>query len=512
LENNPDPVISRQQIIAPHIVQHLEQGLNADEKQLEAGYVTGYNSYLAHVGGAKGVPDPTCRGKSWVKPITLFDSYLLFYQDMLEQSSGKVIRGITEAAPPTPAPATHQGAASPARTARALAAAWRAQTSTVGINAVAIGSAGTRDHLGLLLANPHQPWFGAGRFYQAQLTIPGKTNVTGASLYGIPLILIGHNENVAWSHTSSTAFRFTPFQLTLVKGHPTEYLQNGNAVAMTPREVTVLARQPNGTLAPVTHTLVDPLRPGLQQLRRPPAALDHHHGVRLRRRQREQPRPGVQHLVRLRPRVEHPADAEHPEEVPGHPLGQHDRDRPGRPGPVRRHRHHPERHQRRGEQVRHTARQELGAADPQRRHDLLRLGERPRRRRARHLRAQPRAVPAAPRLRHQLQRQLLAGQPAPPADRVRPDHRHREHRADHADPDRPDPGAGANRRHRRTGPARLHAGRHAPPRSVRRLLRGPARPARPGAALPPVPGRGRVRAHLARRQGPARRRVQHPAP
>src|SRR5215831_5094455 len=255
LENNLESDIFWQQIIDSHIVQHLEQGLNADERQTEEGYVKGYNSYLAHVGGAKGVPDPTCRGKSWVKPITLSDSYLLFYQDMLEQSSGKVIRGITEAAPPTAAQATHQAAASPARTARALAAAWRAHTSTLGSNAVAIGAAGTRDHLGLLLANPHQPWFGTGRFYQAQLTIPGKINVTGASLYGIPLVLVGHNENVAWSHTTSTAWRFTPFQLTLVQGHPTEYLQNGKAVAMTPRTVTVLARQPNGTLAPVTHTL-----------------------------------------------------------------------------------------------------------------------------------------------------------------------------------------------------------------------------------------------------------------
>src|SRR5215467_7678271 len=255
LENNLESDIFWQQIINSHIVQHLEQGLNPDQRQTEEGYVKGYNSYLAHVGGAKGVPDPTCRGKSWVKPITLSDSYLLFYQDMLEQSSGKVIRGITEAAPPTAAQATHQAAASPARTARALAAAWRAHTSTLGSNAVAIGAAGTRDHLGLLLANPHQPWFGTGRFYQAQLTIPGKINVTGASLYGIPLILVGHNENVAWSHTTSTAWRFTPFQLTLVKGHPTEYLQNGKAVAMTPRTVTVMARQPDGTLAPVTHTL-----------------------------------------------------------------------------------------------------------------------------------------------------------------------------------------------------------------------------------------------------------------
>jgi acyl-homoserine-lactone acylase len=165
------------------------------------------------------------------------------------------MQGITEAAPPKAAQAGQPAAASPARTARALAAAWRAHTSTLGSNAVAIGSAGTRDHLGLLLGNPHFPWIGTERFYQAQLTIPGKINVTGASLYGVPLVLIGHNANVAWSHTVSTAFRFTPFQLTLVKGHPTEYRQNGKAVAMTPRKVTVLAKQANGKLTKVRHTL-----------------------------------------------------------------------------------------------------------------------------------------------------------------------------------------------------------------------------------------------------------------
>ena len=124
----------------------------------------------------------------------------------------------------------------------------------MGSNAVAIGSAGTRDHRGLLLGNPHFPWLGTERFFQSQLTIPGKINVTGASLYGVPLILIGHNASVAWSHTVSTAFRFTPFQLTLVPGHPTEYLQNGKAVAMTPRKVTIMAKQPDGSLAPVHHT------------------------------------------------------------------------------------------------------------------------------------------------------------------------------------------------------------------------------------------------------------------
>ena len=255
VENNLESDFYWQQIINSHIVQHLEQGVGGDEQQIEAGYVKGYNAYLAHVGGAKGVTDPTCRGQAWVKPITQFDSYLRLYQLMLESSGDVTMQGITEAAPPTAAQAARQGALSPARTARALAAAWQAHTPALGSNAVAIGSAGTRDHLGLLLGNPHFPWLGTERFFQSQLTIPGQINVTGASLYGVPLVLIGHNEEVAWSHTVSTAFRFTPFQLTLVKGHPTEYLQNGKAVAMTPRAVTVMAKQANGKLAPVKHTL-----------------------------------------------------------------------------------------------------------------------------------------------------------------------------------------------------------------------------------------------------------------
>src|SRR5262249_22858189 len=100
VQNNLETAIFGQQLINSHIGQHIEQGVSPAEKQIEAGYVQGYNSYLAHVGGTKGVPDPTCRGKSWVKPITLQDSYLRFYQLMLELSGDKAIKGIAEAGPP----------------------------------------------------------------------------------------------------------------------------------------------------------------------------------------------------------------------------------------------------------------------------------------------------------------------------------------------------------------------------------------------------------------------------
>ncbi len=57
----------------------------------------------------------------------------------------------------------------------------------------------------MLLANPHLPWYGDARLYELQLTIPGVLNVAGASLYGTPVIEIGHTEHLAWTATASHA-------------------------------------------------------------------------------------------------------------------------------------------------------------------------------------------------------------------------------------------------------------------------------------------------------------------
>lgn len=48
-------------------------------KQAVEGYVAGYNAWLRSVGGSDGVPDKTCRGKEWVRPITVMDVYRQFH-------------------------------------------------------------------------------------------------------------------------------------------------------------------------------------------------------------------------------------------------------------------------------------------------------------------------------------------------------------------------------------------------------------------------------------------------
>ena len=70
----------------------------------------------------------------------------------------------------------------------------------------------------MVLGNPHFPWRGRYRFTQFHLTIPGKYDVAGAGLIGSPVVNIGWNKDVAWSHTVSTAYRFTPYEYKTVPG------------------------------------------------------------------------------------------------------------------------------------------------------------------------------------------------------------------------------------------------------------------------------------------------------
>ena len=224
------------------------------------GYVDGYNDWLASVGGAAGVPDPTCRGKAWVRPITLIDAYRRVHQLAILASTGAALEGIATAQPPGTAgggnAAAAEASAAARDTIRELAPGTLDENlSGIGSNAYGIGSTGSQDGHGLLYGNPHFPWSGSERFYQAHLTVPGVADVTGGSLMGIPLIMIGTTKGVAWSHTVSTARRFVPYELKIVPGRPTAYYENGKVREMTAERVTVQALQPDGSLAPVTRTL-----------------------------------------------------------------------------------------------------------------------------------------------------------------------------------------------------------------------------------------------------------------
>jgi acyl-homoserine-lactone acylase len=221
-----------------------------DLKEGVRGYVQGYNKYLRDT-GVNNLPDLSCRGKPWVREITEMDAYRRFYQLGLIASQGVAIDGIGGAAPlapgapipPLPTQEDFQGIAD------------QLPLGGVGSNAVALGTDATFNGKGMMLGNPHFPWDGSERFYESQLTIPGKINVEGGSLLGVPIINIGHTDNLAWSHTVSTAYRFTPFELKLVPGDPYSYLYDGQVEHMRAENVTIQVRNADNTVTPQTRTL-----------------------------------------------------------------------------------------------------------------------------------------------------------------------------------------------------------------------------------------------------------------
>ena len=220
------------------IAQPAPLGPDLDVKQLVTGYVAGINRFLKAT-GVEHISDPTCRSQPWVRAVSEVDVYRIMYN--LSQTGGldAVKPAIANAKPAVP-------------DAGGLP---QVRESQFGSNGIAVGRAGSRNGHGQVLANPHFPWQGNKRFYQVQLTIPGRLNVSGASLYGTPAVEIGHTEHLAWTHTVSTAQRFTLYQLQLVAGDPTSYVVDGAAEPMAARTITVPVKAAGTGPVTVTRTL-----------------------------------------------------------------------------------------------------------------------------------------------------------------------------------------------------------------------------------------------------------------
>ena len=210
-------------------------GLLPQVRQMYTGFVAGYNRYLR----SGKLRDPRCKGKPWVRPITLTDMILRGEQIVTEGSAQQFLSGIVQAQPPSGG----------AQAARVVPATWgfgglKAQfgpqsTRDAGSNGVGLGSQDTRSRHGMVLANPHFPWRGTERFWMAQLDVPGRYDVEGGTLMGFPLIGIGFNRHIAWTHTVSTSRRFVLYQLRLVPGDPTSYLLDGKPTKMGHTTVSV---------------------------------------------------------------------------------------------------------------------------------------------------------------------------------------------------------------------------------------------------------------------------------
>lgn len=224
----------------------------AELNQLIEGYAAGYNRFLAAARAKKvSAAGRTCLDQPWVRAISADDIFRRMYAAQVGAGYARFVAAIANATPAAPATAD----AFDAGAVRATLAQRIGDQAGIGSNMLALGREATGEAGAVLLGNPHWFWGGPDRFYQMHLTIPGRFNAAGVALLGIPVVMIGFNDNVAWSHTVSAARRFGLFDLALEADQPTRYMVDGASEAMTGRELSVEVRGEDGAPRRITRTL-----------------------------------------------------------------------------------------------------------------------------------------------------------------------------------------------------------------------------------------------------------------
>ncbi|MCC6491151.1 MAG: penicillin acylase family protein [Candidatus Hydrogenedentes bacterium] len=131
---------------------------------------------------------------------------------------------------------------------------WRRAPAATTGNAWAVGPSRSVTGEPILAINPHADYRGPFQWYEAHLTV-GDFNVAGATLFGLPMIMVGHNQRLGWVFTPN----FTDFADVYLepdtmgpapdKDDPRTLLANRDSIRylqMVANSRTYYVRQPGG--------------------------------------------------------------------------------------------------------------------------------------------------------------------------------------------------------------------------------------------------------------------------
>ncbi len=228
------------------------------DRDLVTGFADGMNRYLDET-GFDGLPEGEngCRGEPWVYAFDHLDLMMYLRKIALQASTDQsIVRGAILAVqgPPAAQVAQRLQEVSTSLHQSLVDLGKSVRPSEVGSNAIILGGDATQSGSGMLLGNPHQPWNGSGRWYEAHLTIPGEYDVAGASLQGLPWIGIGFTRDLAWTHTVDYATRFTLYEVTLNPDNPMQYDYDGEWRDIETTSVSAQELQDDGSLETVERT------------------------------------------------------------------------------------------------------------------------------------------------------------------------------------------------------------------------------------------------------------------
>jgi penicillin G amidase len=113
--------------------------------------------------------------------------------------------------------------------------------SGVGSNNWVVSGAHTSSGKPLLANDPHLPYSVPSVWYMVHLKAPGL-DVTGVSLPGLPMVIIGHNRHIAWGMTNTGPDVQDLYEETFNAQDPREYLYDGKWVQDSERTERIKIR------------------------------------------------------------------------------------------------------------------------------------------------------------------------------------------------------------------------------------------------------------------------------
>ncbi len=246
-----------------------------DFQNVVTGYVDGVNRYITELkngehqyekaDGSKVSAHANCADADWLQPIEDADMYRRFVRLSVLASSSVFVTEIGGAQPPGGPSMASNAPLTPAQRVALLKSdptnplTAMQEKDRFGSNMYAFGKDGTQNGQSMVYGNPHFPWRGTERLYLSHNTLEQngeKTmDIMGVGLYGVPAVLIGFNEHVAWSHTVSTAYRFTFYQLQINPSNPTQYMYEGQMEDMIQLPTEIEVKQADGSLTKMQRTM-----------------------------------------------------------------------------------------------------------------------------------------------------------------------------------------------------------------------------------------------------------------
>ena len=101
------------------------------------------------------------------------------------------------------------------------------QDEILGSNNWAVASSKSATGMPILANDPHLGLQAPSLWYEAQIVVPGQLDVTGVTLPGLPAVLLGHNDHIAWGFTNVGADVLDIFVEELNPSNASEYTYNG---------------------------------------------------------------------------------------------------------------------------------------------------------------------------------------------------------------------------------------------------------------------------------------------